>query len=53
MTDIVKIKKWIDEADAIIIGAGAGLSDAAGIHLLTINVSRTTIFKLLSASNST
>ena len=32
MTDIVKIKKWIDEADAIIIGAGAGLSDAAGIH---------------------
>ena len=32
MTDIKKIKKWIDEADAIIIGAGAGLSDAAGIH---------------------
>lgn len=32
MTDIIKIKKWIDEADAIIIGAGAGLSDAAGIH---------------------
>lgn len=32
MTDIVKIKKWIEEADAIIIGAGAGLSDAAGIH---------------------
>ncbi|MBR3898502.1 MAG: Sir2 silent information regulator family NAD-dependent deacetylase [Bacilli bacterium] len=32
MTDINKIKKWIDEADAIIIGAGAGLSDAAGIH---------------------
>lgn len=32
MTDIVKIKKWIDEADAIIVGAGAGLSDAAGIH---------------------
>lgn len=32
MTDIIKIKKWIDEADAIIIGAGAGLTDAAGIH---------------------
>ena len=32
MSDIIKIKKWIDEADAIIIGAGAGLSDAAGIH---------------------
>ena len=32
MTDIINIKKWIDEADAIIIGAGAGLSDAAGIH---------------------
>ena len=32
MIDIVKIKKWINEADAIIIGAGAGLSDAAGIH---------------------
>ena len=32
MVDIIKIKKWIDEADAIIIGAGAGLSDAAGIH---------------------
>lgn len=32
MTDIINIKKWLDEADAIIIGAGAGLSDAAGIH---------------------
>ena len=32
MTDIIKIREWIDEADAIIIGAGAGLSDAAGIH---------------------
>ena len=32
MTDILKIKKWIDEAEYIIIGAGAGLSDAAGIH---------------------
>ena len=32
MTDIIKIKELIDKADAIIIGAGAGLSDAAGIH---------------------
>lgn len=32
MTDIIKIKEWINESDAIIIGAGAGLSDAAGIH---------------------
>lgn len=32
MTDILKIKKWIEAADIIIIGAGAGLSDAAGIH---------------------
>ena len=32
MTELKKIKKWIEEADAIIIGAGAGLSDAAGIH---------------------
>lgn len=32
MTDIIKIKEWIRDADAIIIGAGAGLSDAAGIH---------------------
>ena len=32
MTDIIKIKKWIDDADVILIGAGAGLSDAAGIH---------------------
>ncbi len=32
MTDIVKIKEWLDESDVIIIGAGAGLSDAAGIH---------------------
>jgi len=32
MTDIIKIKKWMHDADAIIIGAGAGLSDAAGIH---------------------
>lgn len=32
MTNIKKIKEWIEEADAIIIGAGAGLSDAAGIH---------------------
>lgn len=32
MIDIKKIKDWINEADAIIIGAGAGLSDAAGIH---------------------
>ncbi len=31
MTDIIKIKKWIDEADAIIIGAGSGLSEEAGI----------------------
>lgn len=32
MTNIIKIKELIDNADAIIIGAGAGLSDAAGIH---------------------
>lgn len=32
MTDIIKIKKWLDDADCVIIGAGAGLSDAAGIH---------------------
>lgn len=32
MIDIKKIKDWINDADAIIIGAGAGLSDAAGIH---------------------
>ena len=32
MTDILKISKWIEEADAILIGAGAGLTDAAGIH---------------------
>lgn len=32
MTDIVKIKEWLLKADAILIGAGAGLSDAAGIH---------------------
>ncbi len=32
MTDINKIKNWLEEADAVIIGAGAGLSDAAGIH---------------------
>lgn len=31
MTDINKIKKCIDEADAILIGAGAGLSSSAGI----------------------
>ena len=31
MADIVKIKKWIDEADAIIVGAGSGLSEEAGI----------------------
>ena len=32
MTDIIRIKKWVDAANAIVIGAGAGLSDAAGIH---------------------
>lgn len=32
MTDIIKVKKWIDEAECIIIGAGAGLSESAGIH---------------------
>lgn len=31
MTDINKIKKCINDADAIIIGAGAGLSSSAGI----------------------
>ena len=30
--DILKMKEWIDNADAIMIGAGAGLSDASGIH---------------------
>lgn len=32
MTDIIKIKEKIKNADAIIIGAGAGLSEAAGYH---------------------
>lgn len=32
MNNINKIKKWIDECDAIIIGAGAGLSEASGVH---------------------
>ena len=32
MRDYLKIKKWIQESDAIAVGAGAGLSDAAGIH---------------------
>ena len=32
MVDIIKIKEKILEADAIIIGAGAGLSEAAGYH---------------------
>ncbi|MBQ2640275.1 MAG: Sir2 silent information regulator family NAD-dependent deacetylase [Bacilli bacterium] len=32
MVDIKKIRDWINKADAIIIGGGAGLSDAAGIH---------------------
>lgn len=32
MTDIITIKKKIEEADAIVIGAGAGLSEAAGYH---------------------
>lgn len=32
MADIAKIKEWLLKADAILIGAGAGLSDAAGIH---------------------
>ena len=31
MTDIEKTKRLINEADAIIIGAGAGLSTSAGI----------------------
>ena len=31
MTDINKIKKCINDADAILIGAGAGLSSSAGI----------------------
>ena len=31
MTDITRIKKWIDESETIIIGAGAGLSTASGI----------------------
>lgn len=30
--DILKMKDWIDDADAILIGAGAGFSDASGIH---------------------
>ena len=32
MTDVVRIKKLLDDADAVIIGAGAGLSEAAGYH---------------------
>ncbi len=32
MADILKIKKWIDKADYIIIGAGSGLSESAGIN---------------------
>ena len=32
MTDYSKIKNLINRADAIIIGAGAGLTEAAGIH---------------------
>lgn len=32
MIDIAKIKKCIEDADAIIIGAGAGLSTSAGIN---------------------
>lgn len=32
MTNIVEIKKIIDSSDAIVIGAGAGLSEAAGYH---------------------
>lgn len=32
MTDILKIKKWLEEADYILIGAGAGLSESAGLH---------------------
>ena len=32
MVDIIRLKKLIDEADAIVIGAGAGLSEAAGYH---------------------
>ena len=32
MKDYSKIKKLIDESDAIIIGAGVGLSTAAGIN---------------------
>lgn len=32
MKELNKLKKWINDADAILIGAGAGLSDAAGIH---------------------
>lgn len=30
--DVLKIRKWINEADYIVIGAGSGLSEAAGIH---------------------
>ena len=32
MIDIATIKKWIEESDAILIGAGAGLSSAAGVE---------------------
>lgn len=32
MTDIKKIKKWLEEADSILIGAGSGLSESAGLH---------------------
>lgn len=31
--NIIKLKKAINEADAVIIGAGSGLSTAAGVYL--------------------
>lgn len=35
MNDIIKIKRHIEEAEAILIGAGAGLSSSAGIDYST------------------
>ncbi len=28
--NILKLKKWLDESDAVVLGAGAGLSTATG-----------------------
>ena len=38
MDKILQAKKLIEEADAIVIGAGAGLSAAAGMRHIVENV---------------